>query len=112
MRNMSFRTNTTAIRNRTKTVTRRLGWGFLKPGDTLQACERCLGLKKGERAAKLTTIRILSIQPQPLNHITQDDVVREGYPDWMPDDYIRHFCKTFKVEPTTIVNRIEFAYDD
>lgn len=111
MRNMGFRTNPNAIKNRTKTVTRRLGWDFLKPGDTLQACERCLGLKKGEHPTKLTKIKTLSVTQEPLNHITQEDVVKEGYPDWTPNDYIRHFCQTFNVKPTTYVNRIEFAYD-
>ena len=36
---------------RTKTVTRRLGWWFLKPGDVVWACEKCMGLKKGEKSA-------------------------------------------------------------
>jgi hypothetical protein len=112
MRNMGFRTNTEAILNRTKTVTRRLGWDFLQPGDILQACERCLGLKRGEPIRRLIKIKILSIHSQPLNQISQDDVVKEGYPDWTPDDYVRHFCKVFKVKPDTPINRIEFAYHD
>ena len=110
MRNMGFRTCPEQIRNRTKTVTRRLGWDFLNPGDILQACERCLGLKKGETTTKLTKIRVVSIRSQPLNQISQEDVIKEGYPDWTQEDYIQHFCKTFKVKPTTTVNRIEFEY--
>lgn len=112
MRNMGFRTCPEQIRNRTKIVTRRLGWNFLKSGDILQACERCLGLKKGETTQKLAKLRVVSVHTQPLNQISQDDVAKEGYPDWTPEDYIQHFCKVFKVKPTTKVNRIEFAYYD
>lgn len=43
-RNMSFSMTTEAVRNRTKTVTRRLGWEFLKPGDILWASDRTLTL--------------------------------------------------------------------
>jgi len=49
MRNMSFFLTTDQIRNKTKTVTRRDGWLFLKPGDIVQACVKCQGLKKGEK---------------------------------------------------------------
>jgi len=34
-RNMSFSMTTQAVLDETKTVTRRLGWDFLKPGDLL-----------------------------------------------------------------------------
>jgi len=40
---MSFSMTTDAVRNRTKTVTRRLGWNFLKPGDLLWAVEKGWG---------------------------------------------------------------------
>ena len=45
-RNMSFSMTTEAIRDRSKTVTRRLGWSFLQPGDLLWAVEKGMGLKK------------------------------------------------------------------
>lgn len=35
MRNMSFALTTKQIINRTKTITRRFGWWFLRPGDKI-----------------------------------------------------------------------------
>lgn len=39
---MSVSLTEQAVRDRTKTVTRRLGWRFLKPGDTLTLCRKDL----------------------------------------------------------------------
>lgn len=112
MRNMSFMLTTSQIENRTKTVTRRLGWYFLKPGDLVMACQQCQGLRKGEKVRKITAIRILNTRWEPLNAITQEDLVREGFPDWLwtPPQFIEMFCKHNHCEPDTLVNRIEFEY--
>ena len=67
MRNMSFSATTEQIRNGTKTVTRRLGWTFLKPGDVVMACVKCQGLKKGEKVEKIRPIRIVSVRKEPLS---------------------------------------------
>lgn len=41
MRNMSFQLTVAAVRGRTKTVTRRLGWSWLEPGTLLRStCKR------------------------------------------------------------------------
>ena len=40
MRNISFMLTTQQFRNRTKTVTRRMGWWNLKPGDILMGVEK------------------------------------------------------------------------
>ena len=63
-RNMSFMLTTEQIRNRTKTVTRRLGWQFLKTGDVLNACVKCQGLKPGETVERLCQIRVTSVPPR------------------------------------------------
>ena len=70
-RNMSFAMTKPQFLNRTKTVTRRLGWGFLKPGDVVMGVEKAMGLKKGEKVRKLGLIRIVSIRSEPLSAITQ-----------------------------------------
>ena len=46
---MSFALTTEQVRNRTKTVTRRLGWATAKAGDIVQPIVKGQGLKKGER---------------------------------------------------------------
>lgn len=109
MRNMSFALTTDQIRNRTKTVTRRLGWRFLKPGQKVMACEKCQGIKTGE-LKRLGPIEIVSVRREPLDAITQDDVDREGFPGMSPDDFVGMFCGHMGCDPYTEVTRIEFRY--
>ena len=111
-RNMSFAMTTEQVKNRTKDVTRRFGWEFLKPGDKVWAVKKAMGLKKGEKVERLTLIEIVSITSEPLNHITQDDVIREGFPEWAPWQFINFLVKHYKCERTKPVNRIEFKYLD
>lgn len=109
-RNMSFMLTTEQIKNRTKTVTRRLNWRFLREGDIVNACERCMGLKKGEKINSLCQIRIKSIGLHPISRIDQDDVIKEGFPEMTPNDFIDMFCREMKCDPNQIVTRIEFEY--
>lgn len=112
-RNMSFMLTTKQIRNRTKTVTRRLGWWKLKPGEILIACEKCQGLRKGEKIVKLTQIRVISTSEEPLSAITQEECDKEGFPDMSPAEFISMFVHSHKgAAPDGIVNRIEFEYLD
>ncbi len=109
-RNMSFMLTTKQIRNRTKTVTRRLGWKFLKAGDIVNACVKCQGLKKGEKIERICQIRIARSSWSPLVWITQSDVEREGFPEMSPDEFIRMFTREMTCDENTLVNRIEFEY--
>lgn len=101
---------TEQVRNQTKTVTRRLGWLKLKAGDTLNACVKCMGLKKGEKADVITAIEIVSVRREPVNHITASDVIKEGFPAMSIAEFIVFFCKGHHCKPETIVTRIEFKY--
>lgn len=108
---MSFSLTTPQFRARTKTVTRRIGWWDLAPGDILDGCEKAMGLKKGEKVIVLGPIRIISADPVILGDITQDDVVAEGFPNLTPTEFVAMFCATHhKCTPDTQVNRIEFQY--
>ena len=110
MRNMSFMLTKQQIRNKTKLVTRRLGWWFLNPGDMVMACEKCQGLKPGEGIVRIRPIKIVSIEAWELRCITLGDVAREGFPHMTCDDFIEMFCREMKCKPETPVNRIEFEY--
>jgi hypothetical protein len=102
---------TEQVKNRTKTVTRRLGWWFLKPGDILNACEKCQGLKKGEKIKRICRIEILSVREEKLYEIDRHDCVAEGFPKLTPDEFVKMFCKANKgCLPEAPVNRIEFEY--
>ncbi len=110
-RNMSFMLTTQQVLARTKAVTRRVGWWNLKPGDQLNAVEKGMGLKRGQKVVKLCRIEVASIRHERLDAITPDDVVREGFPDMTPLQFIEMFCETHPgCTPATIVNRIEFKY--
>lgn len=112
VRNISFALTTPQFFDRIKDVTRRLGWDNLKPGDILCAVEKGMGLKKGEKVKRLGLIKVVSCWPEPLEAITQEEVMREGFPAWTPEQFVEFFCNHNKVEPQTIVNRIEYAYLD
>lgn len=110
MRNMSFMLTKDQVYDKTKTVTRRLGWWFLKPGDEVMACEKCQGLNKGEKIVRIAPIRIINVVETPLADITDEDCIREGFPNLDRLDFIDMFCKEMKCDPWTKVNRIEFEY--
>ena len=101
---------TDQIKARTKTVTRRFGWWFLTPGDVVRGVEKAMGLKKGEKIKPLAMVRIVSTGAEPLSAITQDDVIKEGFPDWTPEQFIQMLVDHYKVDPDATVNRIEFEY--
>lgn len=109
-RNISFAMTTQQIQDRTKDVTRRFGWWFLKPGDKLCGVKKAMGLKKGEEIERLCMIEVVSVRAEPLNEITQEDVVREGFPDWTPEQFINMLVSHYKCDPSKTVNRIEFRY--
>ncbi len=109
-RNMSFAMTTDQFQNKSKFVTRRFGWWFLKPGDVVQGVRKAMGLKKGEKIDRLGLIEIVSTRAEPLNAITQEDVVLEGFPEFTPDRFIRMMTKHYGCEQNSIVNRIEFRY--
>ena len=70
MRNISFAKTTDQIRKKTKTVTRRVGWSFLKPGDILQPIAKGQGLKKGETVENIGgPIRIVSVRREHLGKL-------------------------------------------
>ncbi len=112
-RNMSFSLTTEQIRRRTKTVTRRKGWRFLTPGDVLNACVKCMGLKPGEKVEKICQIRVVDVRREPLNAIYaegQAGADREGFPLISPKRFVDVFCKHMGGSRDQEVTRIEFEY--
>lgn len=134
MRNMSFMLTTEQVRKRTKTVTRRVGWTFLKPGDLIRAVEKCQGLKKGESMKALAVLRVESVTRERLDRMEseaiygQQECVAEGFPQLSPMEFVSMFCAThtipdkrafglpkkkrqpFPMLPCDEVTRIEFSY--
>src|SRR3954449_12954490 len=53
---LSVALTTQAVRERRKTVTRRLGWLFLKPGTRLTLCEKVQGRRPGEPLVRICDV--------------------------------------------------------
>ncbi len=109
-RNMSFALTTAQFKDQSKTVTRRFGWWFLKPGDVVCGVKKAMGLQKGEKIQRLGMIRIVSTRAEPLNAITQEDCIREGFPAWEPEQFVHFLCTKYGCAREQAVNRIEFEY--
>jgi len=108
MRNMAFSLTTQQMYAKTKRVTRRLGWSFLKPGDVVMAVEKSMGLNKGEKVKHIGPIRIISIRGESIRQITREDVILEGFPRLNVRTFVHFFCHHNRCSTYTAVNRIEF----
>lgn len=112
---MSVALTEDAVRDRTKTVTRRLGWRELEPGDRLTLCRKVMGRgrKDGtvEPLVRITDVEVVSVRRERLDAMTDDDVAREGFARgiraiW----FIEFFCRNMRCQPDTEVTRIEWRY--
>jgi hypothetical protein len=94
-----------------KDVTRRLGWWFIKSGDVLNLVNKTMGFKKGEHPVRYKTVRVKSSRPERLDAITQEEVIREGFPNMTCAEFIKFFIEGHKgCKPETVINRIEWEY--
>ena len=117
---MSFALTTEQIRDRSKTVTRRLGWRDLKPGTLLCAVRKAQGLRKGEKVERLATIRVADVRREPLLRLVNDrhygyrEVALEGFADHpqfgSPETFVDMFQDTHECDIYCDVTRIEFEY--
>ena len=123
-----------AVRERRKTVTRRLGWRFLKPGDRLTLCRKVMGRKPGEPLERIAEVEVVSVRREPLCAITDEDIALECVPlideygherfdeVWINDGepwahakpatwaWVSWFALTMDCRPETEVTRIEWRY--
>ena len=110
MRAISASMTKAQVRDRSKTETRRLGWLHARAGMRLRVVEKCMGLRKGEKLKELAIVEIVEVRREPLNRITQEAVIREGFPNWTPAQFIEFFCKAMRREPKTPVTVIRWRY--
>jgi len=111
MRLISFSMTVASFLDGSKSVTRRLGWKTLRPGDVLMGVEKAQGLKRGEKIKKLGALEVIDVRREPLSAIGDEGfpgVAREGLAPLSPDQFIEMFCKANGCEPTDEVTRIEF----
>jgi len=126
---MSVSRTVAGVVERRKTVTRRLGWTFLRPGDRLTLCRKVQGrfdYRTGvlEPLDRLAEVEVVSVRREPLTAITDEEIARECVPrvnfelvyvetNQPPaDEWVRWFCEAMGCQPTTTVTRIEWKYLD
>jgi hypothetical protein len=132
---MSVALTEQAVRDQRKTVTRRLGWLFLKPGDRLTLVRKVQGRKPGEPIVRLAEVEVVSVGRGSILSLTEEDVARECVPlrdqhgherfdeIWWPDggsfrdaqptveSWITWYCGMFDIHPyLDDVTRIEWRY--
>lgn len=113
-----------AVRARIKTVTRRKGWTFLKPGDRLTLCRKVMGRKPGEPLIRICDVEVLAVTREPLCAIqgnrarAREELRREGFPVLNGEDPLaaaaiflrRYFYEAQRMKPMDDVSRIEWRY--
>lgn len=121
---MSVSLTEDAVRDRRKTVTRRLGWKFLKPGDRLMLCRKVMGRRKGEPLERIAEVEVVDVRRERLWDITDDDIARECVdPGLFTETYVdtglptitawvEWFCEEMDVRPDDEITRIEWRYLD
>lgn len=115
-RNMSFSHTTDQFRDRTKGVTRRRGWKFLKPGEILNGCVKCMGLRPGEKIERLGQIRVTSVRRERLAEMCECvqygeiEARLEGFNGMSGQEFVEMFCKEIGGTMDQVVTRIEYEY--
>lgn len=122
-RRMSCSLTTDAVRNRTKTVTRRAAWTWrnLKPGDRLTLVEKAMGLPKGARQVVLANVEVVSNDVVKLRDMTDEECAREGLPAMTAGEFVAFWMTSHRlhfgppygpgaVSRDMVVRRIEWRY--
>lgn len=114
-----------AVRERTKTVTRRKGWWednngrrIIRPGDRLTLCRKVMGRKKGEPLERICDVEVVAVSRHRLHHLITHpsaalEMEREGFPELDPAQFIqRYFLDAQGMSADDFVTRIEWRYLD
>lgn len=109
MKLISFYATRDQVLNRTKDVTRRLGWRTAQAGQIAMGVLKARGVAVQDREC-LAMIQIVKVGRERLDTINQAEVAREGFPDWTPAQFVEMFCRLNHCDPTRAVTRLEFRY--
>lgn len=108
-----------AVIERRKTVTRRKGWLFVKPGDRLTLCRKVMGRKPGEPLVRIAEVEVVDVRREPLRRMLDDteygfdETAREGFPGTHPAVFVeRYFIDAQGMKADDEVTRIEWRYLD
>ncbi|WP_244892008.1 hypothetical protein [Nocardia beijingensis] len=110
---MSVSLTEDAVRERRKTVTRRMGWLTLTPGTRLTLCRKVMGRKPDEPLVRIADVEVIDVRRERLALISPEDVEAEGFEDMTPEAFVEFFCGSHKgCTPDTVVTRIRWRYLD
>lgn len=123
-RRMSCSMTIDAVRDRTKTVTRRHvdTWRTLKPGDRLILIEKGMGLPKGAKQVVLAEVEVVDVRVEPITLLSsavrygRQEVTAEGFDDYDPVSWVDWWCDAHGVprwdehNRHTLCRRIEWRY--
>lgn len=108
---MSVTLTEQAVVERRKTVTRRLGWLMLKPGDELDLCRKVMGRRKGDPLVRLARVRVTDVERVCLTcGMSEYEAALEGFPGMSGDEFVAFFTEHMRVDPHAVVTRIEWSY--
>lgn len=101
-RRMSCSMTVEAVRDRTKTVTRRdaLTWRHLKPGDRLTLVEKAMGLPKGAKQVVLAEVEIIDVRVEPITLLSSDvrygrqELAAEGFEGADPVEWVAWWLRS------------------
>lgn len=112
MRNISFSLTTEQVRAGTKTSTLRRGWAFAKPGDRYMGCEKCQGIKKGQKIVKIRVIEVVSNTPWTgsMAACTPELVKSEGFAGMSGEAFWLFLRDDLRVYKGEVLNRLMFKY--
>jgi hypothetical protein len=101
------------VRDRSKTVTRRMGWLALQPGTRLTLCRKVMGRWRGEPLVRIVDVEVLAVRRERLDAITPEEVRAEGFLDMTPAQFVDFFRSSHTgCTPASEVTRIEWRYLD
>lgn len=107
---------TDAVRDRTKTVTRRqiATWSQLRPGDRLTLVEKAQGVPKGQKQVVLAEVEIVAVRIEPIQGVWVESgaCAAEGLPGMSPFDFTRFWLKShgYDSDVNPLCRRIEWRY--
>lgn len=122
MRLISFMLTIPQFQDRSKNVTRRMGWEFAKPGMVLMGVKKAQGLKKGATVERLGPIKLVDVRRERLDRMIVDrgrlnraygfeECRREGFPDMAPEEFVDMFCRSHDgCFPSSVITRLEYIY--
>ena len=111
---MSVTLTEAAVLDRSKTVTRRLGWRMLTVGTKITLCRKVMGRRRADGTVdplvRLAQVEVVAVGQEPLDAITNEDVHREGFPGKDREWFLDFFTHHMRCNADDEVTRIEWSY--